>query len=163
MAERVTVGDVVAEFLHAVGVDTAYGVVSIHNLPMLDAIARGNAVRFVAARGEAGAGHMADAHARVSGRLSALITSTGPGAANAAGALVEARFSGTPLLHLTGQTATPDIDRERGPVHDVPQQLDMLDSVSKAAWRVRSPESALGMLVRAAAEALAPPTGRWCG
>lgn len=159
MAERVTVGDVVAEFLHAVGVDTAYGVVSIHNLPMLDAIARGNAVRFVAARGEAGAGHMADAHARVSGRLAALITSTGPGAANAAGALVEARFSGTPLLHLTGQTATPDIDRERGPVHDVPQQLDMLDSVSKAAWRVRSPESALGMLVRAAAEALAPPTG----
>ncbi len=159
MSERVSVGDIAAAFLQACGVDTAYGVVSIHNLPMLDAIARGNAVRFVTARGEAGAGHMADAHARVSGGLGALITSTGPGAANAAGALVEARFSGTPLLHLTGQTATGNIDREQGPVHDVPQQLQMLDSVSKSAYRVRSAESALGVLVRAAAEALTPPEG----
>ncbi len=159
MTDRIAVGDVVAAFLQACGVDTAYGVVSIHNLPMLDAIARGNAVRFVPARGEAGAGHMADAHARVSGRLAALITSTGPGAANAAGALVEARFSGTPLLHITGQTATGNIDRAQGAVHDVPQQLDMLDSVSKAAWRIRSPETALGTLTRAAAAALTPPTG----
>ncbi len=159
MDDRMTVGEVVAAFLHACGVDTAYGVVSIHNLPMLDAIARGNAVRFVTARGEAGAGHMADAHARVSGGLGVLITSTGPGAANAAGALVEARFSGTPLLHLTGQTATANVDRAQGAVHDVPQQLDMLDSVSKSAWRVRSPDTALGTLSRAAAEALTPPTG----
>lgn len=159
MTETATVGEIVAAFLQASGVETAYGVVSIHNLPILDAIARGNAVRFVAARGEAGAGHMADAHARVSGRLSALVTSTGPGAANAAGALVEARFSGTPLLHITGQTATANIDRGQGAVHDVPQQLDMLDSVSKAAWRVRSPETALGALTRAAAVALTPPTG----
>ena len=159
MSDRMTVGEVVAAFLQASGVDTAYGVVSIHNLPMLDAIARGNAVRFVAARGEAGAGHMADAHARVSGRLAALITSTGPGAANAAGALVEARFSGTPLLHVTGQTATGNVDRAQGAVHDVPQQLDMLDSVSKSAYRVRAPETALGTLTRAAAEALTPPTG----
>ena len=139
--------------------DTAYGVVSIHNLPMLDAIARGNAIRFVTARGEAGAGHMADAHARVSGGLGTLVTSTGPGAANAAGALVEARFSGTPLLHLTGQTATGNIDRAQGAVHDVPQQLAMLESVSKSAWRVRSPGTALGTLARAAADALTPPTG----
>ena len=159
MTECMTVGEIAAAFLHACGVDTAYGVVSIHNLPMLDAIARGNAVRFVTARGEAGAGHMADAHARVSGGLGVLVTSTGPGAANAAGALVEARFSGTPLLHLTGQTATGNIDRAQGAVHDVPQQLDMLDSVSKAAWRVRSAETALGTLTRAAAEALTPPTG----
>ena len=159
MTERVTVGEIVAAFLQASGVDTAYGVVSIHNLPMLDAIAGGNAVRFVAARGEAGAGHMADAHARVSGRLSALVTSTGPGAANAAGAMVEARFWGAPLLHIAGQTATGNIDRGQGAVHDVPQQLDMLDSVSKAAWRVRSPETALGALTRAAAVALTPPTG----
>ena len=102
---------------------------------------------------------MADAHARVSGRLSALVTSTGPGAANAAGAMVEARFWGAPLLHIAGQTATGNIDRGQGAVHDVPQQLDMLDSVSKAAWRVRSPETALGALTRAAAVALTPPTG----
>ncbi len=159
MSETFTVGDLVAEFLQHCGVETAFGVVSIHNIPMLDAIGRRNAIRFVPARGEAGGGHMADAYARIDGGLGVLFTSTGPGAANAAGALVEARFAGTPLLHITGQTATGNIDRGQGAVHDVPAQLEMLRAVSKAAYRVRSPEGALGTLSRAAAEALCAPRG----
>lgn len=158
-AEKMLVGDLVAEFLQQIGVTTTFGVISIHNIPMLDAIGRRNTIRFVMARGEAGGGHMADAYARVSGELGVLFTSTGPGAANATGALVEARFAGTPLLHLTGQTATGNIDRGQGTVHDVPDQLGMLRSVSKAAYRVRSPETALGTLVRAATEAMTPPMG----
>lgn len=158
-AGNILVGDLVAEFLQQIGVTTTFGVISIHNIPMLDAIGRRNAIRFVMARGEAGGGHMADAYARVSGELGVLFTSTGPGAANAAGALVEARFAGTPMLHLTGQTATANIDRGQGAVHDVPDQLGMLKSISKAAYRVRSPQTALGTLVRAATEALTPPTG----
>ena len=54
MSETFTVGDLVAEFLQHCGVETAFGVVSIHNIPMLDAIGRRNAIRFVPARGEAG-------------------------------------------------------------------------------------------------------------
>ena len=159
MKDEITVGDIVAEFLQAIGVTTAFGVVSVHNTPMLDAIGRRNAIRFVKARGEAGAGSMADAYSRVTGGLGVLFTSTGPGAANACGALVEARFSGAPLLHLTGQTATKNVDRERGTVHDVPDQLGMLKSVSKTAYRIRSAENVLGVLSMAAAEALTAPTG----
>lgn len=155
----IPVGDLVAEFLDAIGVTTVFGVVSIHNIPMLDAIGRRNAIRFVMGRGEAGAGHMADAYARVSGELGVLITSTGPGAANATGALVEAGFAGTPLLHLTGQTASGYLERAQGPVHDAPNQLGMLEAVSKGAFRVRSPETAFGTLVKAATLALSPPTG----
>ena len=127
----IPVGDLVAEFLDVIGVTTVFGVVSIHNIPMLDAI----------------------------GGLGVLVTSTGPGAANASGALVEAGFAGTPLLHLTGQTASGYLDRAQGPVHDVPDQLGMLESVSKAAFRVRSAETAFGTLVQAATLALTPPTG----
>ena len=159
MKDEITVGDIVAEFLQAIGVTTAFGVVSVHNTPMLDAIGRRNAIRFVKARGEAGAGSMADAYSRVTGGLGVLFTSTGPGAANACGALVEARFSGAPLLHLTVQTATKNVDRERGTVHDVPDQLGMLKSVSKKAYRIRSAENVLGVLSMAAAEALTAPTG----
>ncbi len=155
----IPVGDLVAEFLDVIGVTTVFGVVSIHNIPMLDAIGRRNAIRFVMGRGEAGAGHMADAYARVTGGLGVLVTSTGPGAANASGALVEAGFAGTPLLHLTGQTASGYLDRAQGPVHDVPDQLGMLESVSKAAFRVRSAETSFGTLVKAATLALTPPTG----
>ena len=60
------VGDLVARFLAEIGVTTAFGVISIHNMPILDAILRQQRIRFVPARGEAGAMNMADAYARVS-------------------------------------------------------------------------------------------------
>ncbi|MEC8563901.1 MAG: thiamine pyrophosphate-binding protein, partial [Pseudomonadota bacterium] len=153
MSDRYIVGDLVAEFLQAVGVTTAFGLVSVHNIPMLDAIGRRNAIRFVKARGEHGAGHMADAFIRASGDLAVLFTSTGPGAANGIPALVEAGFAGTPLIHITGQTASGNIDRDQGPVHDLPGQLAMLESVSKSAYRVRDAASALGTLTRAVSDA----------
>lgn len=159
MAEEILVGDLVAEFLQAAGVDTAFGVVSVHNIPMLDGIGRRNAIRFVPTRGEMGAGHMADAYARASGGLGVAITSTGPGAANITGPLVEAVFGGSPMLHITGQTATGNVDKRQGAVHDVADQLGMLEATSKTAFRVRSADSALGTLMQAARAAMTPPTG----
>ena len=159
MAEEILVGDLVAEFLQAAGVNTAFGVVSVHNIPMLDGIGRRNAIRFVPTRGEMGAGHMADAYARASGGLGVAITSTGPGAANITGPLVEAVFGGSPMLHITGQTATGNVDKRQGAVHDVADQLGMLEATSKTAFRVRSADSALGTLMQAARAAMTPPTG----
>jgi len=154
-----TVSDLVAEFLDRCDVTTAFGIVSVHNIPMLDALGRHNGIRFVPTRGELGAGHMADGWARAARRLGVLFTSTGPGAANAVAGLVEARFAGTPLLHLTGQTSTKFVDRGAGTVHDVADQLGMLRSVGKAAYRIRTAQEAFGVLTKAAAEALAPPGG----
>jgi acetolactate synthase I/II/III large subunit len=111
-----TVGDLTAVFLSACGVTTVFGIVSVHNIPILDGIGRRNAIRFVTCRGEMGGGHMADAYARASGGLGVLITSTGPGAANAVSALVEARIAGSPVLHITAQTDTRHIDRDMGTV-----------------------------------------------
>jgi thiamine pyrophosphate-dependent acetolactate synthase large subunit-like protein len=159
MASDYTVGDLVAEFLTQCGVTTAFGIASVHNIPMLDAIGRRNAIRFVMARGELGGAHMADGYARVSGGLGVIFSSTGPGAANAIGGLIEARFSGTSVLHITGQTSTKFVDRELGTVHDAPDQLGMLRSVSKSAYRIRSAQQAIGVLTRAAVDALSPPTG----
>lgn len=159
MTQTMRVSDVVAQFLDRCGVSTAFGIISVHNAPLLEAIHRRNALRFVMVRGEMGGAHMADAYARVSGGLGVLITSTGGGAASAASGLVEARFAGSPLLHITGQTSTAMLDRGLAPVHDVPDQLGMLRSVSKAAYRVHTADSALGILMHAAAEALTPPMG----
>jgi acetolactate synthase I/II/III large subunit len=154
-----TVGDLAAAFLEAAGVELAFGVVSVHNIPILDAINRRGRIRFVTARGEAGAANMADAAARVSGRLTAVVTSTGAGAANAAGGLVEALTAGTPLLHLTGQVNTPYLDSGFGFLHEVPAQLAMLRAVSKAAFRIAAPENALSVLRQAATIALTAPQG----
>lgn len=159
MASDYTVGDLVAEFLSACGVTTVFGIASVHNIPMLDAIGRRNTIRFVMARGELGGAHMADGYARASQGLGVIFSSTGPGAANAVGGLIEARFAGSPVLHITGQTSTRHVDRGVGTVHDPVDQLGMLASVSKAAYRVRSAQNAFGVLTRAAAEALSAPTG----
>ena len=154
-----TVADLVAEFLQAIGADTAFGIVSVHNIPMLDAIASRNFTRVVPTRGEAGGGHMADGFARAARRLGVLITSTGPGAANACGALVEARFASTPLLHITGQNRSAVLGRGTGPAHDVPCQREMLEASGKAAYSVRTAETCFGVLIHAAAEAQTAPCG----
>ena len=159
MATDYTVGDLVAEFLAACGVTTAFGIASVHNIPMLDAIGRRNTIRFMMARGELGGAHMADGYARVNGGLGVLFSSTGPGAANTIGGLIEAQFAGSPVLHITGMTISRFADREIGTVHDPLDQLGMMRSVCKSAYRIRSASQAMGILTRAAADALSAPTG----
>lgn len=159
MASDYTVGDLVAEFLSACGVTTVFGIASVHNIPMLDAIGRRNTIRFMMARGELGGAHMADGYARVNQGLGVIFSSTGPGAANTIGGLIEARFAGSPVLHITGQTATKYVDRGQGTVHDPNDQLGMLASVCKGAYRIRSAQNALGVLTQAATEALTAPMG----
>jgi acetolactate synthase-1/2/3 large subunit len=159
MSTKVTVGHLIAAFLERCGVKTAYGVISIHNMPILDAIASRGAIRFVSARGEAGAASMADACARATGTLGVCITSTGTAAGNACGGMVEALSAGTPLLHITGQIELPYLDRDLACIHEAPDQLHMLHAVSKGAWRVRSAETALGTFQQAVRVAMTAPTG----
>ena len=153
------IGDLVSEFLYQMNVKDVFGVVSVHNIPMLDAIGRRNYIKMIPARGEMGAGHMADGYARTTNGLGVVFTSTGPGAANAAGSVVEARFAGSPVLHFTGQTATDNLDKNQGTVHDVYDQLGMLKSISKKAIRISNADDALSQLMEAVTIALTPPMG----
>jgi len=159
MSTPYLVGDLVAEFVAACGVKAAFGIISVHNIPMLDAIQRQGRVNFVMARNEMGATHMADGYARAQGGLGVVFSSTGPGAANAVGGIVEAHFAGTPLLHITGQSPSAAIGRGQGGVHDVPDQLGMLRSAGKAAFRINAAREALGVLTSAAVTALSGRPG----
>ena len=156
---QVTVGAAIAAFLEHCGVRCAFGVISIHNMPILDAFAERGKIRFVMARGEAGGTNMADAYARTTGGLGVCLTSTGTAAGNAAGAMVEALTAGTPLLHLTGQIETEYLDRNLSYIHEAPDQLTMLKAVSKAAFRVRSVATAISTIKQAVQVAMTAPTG----
>ncbi|WP_225033331.1 thiamine pyrophosphate-binding protein [Paraburkholderia sp. XV] len=159
MSNKTTVGELIAAFLEQCGVKTAFGVISIHNMPILDAIhSRGN-IRYVGARGEAGALNMADGLARVSGGLGVAFTSTGTAAGNAAGAMVEALTAGTALVHITGQIESTYLDQDLAYIHEAPDQLAMLSSISKAAYRVRSVETALATIREAVRVAQTAPSG----
>ena len=45
------VGDLISDFLFENDLKTVFGVVSVHNIPILDAIAKRNLIKFVPARG----------------------------------------------------------------------------------------------------------------
>ncbi|MBV8667089.1 MAG: thiamine pyrophosphate-binding protein [Burkholderiaceae bacterium] len=156
---KMTVGCAIAAFLEQCGVKAAFGVISIHNMPILDAFGERGKIRFIPARGEAGGANMADAYARTTGGLGVCLTSTGTAAGNAAGAMVEALTAGTPLLHLTGQIETPYLDQNLAYIHEAPDQLTMLKAVSKEAFRIRSVDTALGTIKQAVQIALTPPMG----
>jgi acetolactate synthase-1/2/3 large subunit len=102
---------------------------------------------------------MADAYSRVSGKLGVALTSTGTGAGNAAGAIIESWNGGAPLLHITGQVASAYIGTGRGYIHDCKDQLGMLKSISKDAHRLRHPDEAVALFRRAIIEASSPPPG----
>ncbi|WP_354685155.1 thiamine pyrophosphate-binding protein [Cupriavidus necator] len=157
--QQVTVGCAITAFLEQCGVKAAFGVISIHNMPILDAMGERGKIRFVPARGEAGGTNMADAYARTTGGLGVCLTSTGTAAGNAAGAMVEALTAGTPLLHITGQIETPYLDQSLAYIHEAPDQLTMLKAVSKAAFRIRSADTAISTVKLAVQTALTAPTG----
>jgi acetolactate synthase I/II/III large subunit len=159
VASHCSGGEVVARILESFGVSAVFGVISIHNVPILEAFDRRNTLRFVPTRGEQGATNMADGYARLTGSLGVVITSTGPGAGNTAGAMTEALAAGTPLLHLTGQIDSADVDLGRAMNHETADQLSMLAAVSKAAFRVRNSDELARVVTRAITCALTPPTG----
>jgi len=154
-----TVGYQIARALADMGVTTVFGVISIHNMPVLDGIAVQGRIRFVAARGESGAMSMADAYSRVSGGVGVAITSTGTAAGNAAGAQAEALTAGSRVLHITTQIDREFMDRDRAAIHDVPKQPEMLRGVSKAVLRIWDEKSAIGTLEAAMRMAITPPSG----
>lgn len=158
MSEMITVGEAIARTLEQYNVAAIYGVISIHNLPIADAVGQRDNIRFVPARGEAGSVTMADAHGRFSG-LGVALTSTGAGAGNAVGALVEAMNACTPLLHLTGQVEKAWLDADTGFIHETRDQLTFLKASSKRAYRISNANQAMAILHKAIQEAQTPPCG----
>ena len=133
---RMTGGQAVVESLIAQGVDTVFGIISIHNLYIFDALkdaAEQGRLRVIGGRHEHALGCMADGFARASGRPGVLLTSTGPGAADSVGAMGEAYHSSVPVLQITTEIEHEWIHKGKGLTHDPKDQLTMFASV--ADWR----------------------------
>ncbi|MEH7114190.1 thiamine pyrophosphate-binding protein [Neobacillus niacini] len=154
-----TTADAVVQELVKAGVTTAFGIVSIHNMPIYDAILREGSIHLVCSRGESGAVNMADGYARATGKLGVVITSTGTGAGNAAGSLIEAWAAGIPVLHLTGEVAFPYLGTGRGYIHECKDQLSIMEGSCKKAIRLRKPEQAAAVVRQAIQDAFTAPSG----
>ncbi len=142
-----TGAELIARGLAAAGVEDAFAIVSIHNMPILDAINQLGATRLIDVRHEQSGMHAADGYARATGKMGVMIASTGPGTSNCMTGLLEASAGSSRVLLITGQAATDFYGRGQGYVHENDKQVDMLASVCR---RVESPRD-----VRAVAPDLA--------
>jgi acetolactate synthase-1/2/3 large subunit len=140
------VAEVVGRTLAALGVDHVFGVVGSGNFHVTNALVAAGA-RFVAARHEGGAATMADAFARVSGKVTALSVHQGCGLTNALTGITEAAKSRTPLLVLTAEATQP---RSNFYV----DQAALATAVGAVSERVRSPQTAVADAARAYRRAL---------
>jgi len=138
-----TVAEAVGQVLAQLGVGHAFGVVGSGNFHLTNALRRGG-VPFAAARHEGGAATMADAYARMSGRLAVLTTHQGCGLTNAVTGLTEAAKSRTPLLVLTADTQAAAVRSNFRIDQDA-----LARSIGAVAERVHSPASAVADTVRA--------------
>ena len=136
---KLTGGQAIIESLKTQGVDTVFGIISIHNLDLFDSMfGSQDTINFVGGRLELGCGFMADGYARATGKPGILITSTGPGAADSVGAIGEAYFSGSPILEITTNVEQEFVGSGKLATHETKDQLGMFQAVTD--WNANIPQ-----------------------
>ena len=144
------------ELLKQEGIEILFGNPGTTELPLMDALAVENELRYVLALQEAAAMAMADGYAQASGKLVVVNLHVAPGLGNAMGMLYDAQKSGAPILITAGQ-------HDQG--FDVTEPILWADlpriarPLVKWAAEVHRLADLPRIVHRAAKTALAPPTG----
>lgn len=141
-----TVAELIVESLVANAIDRVFCVPGESYLGLLDALHGRADIDTVVCRHESGAGFMALADARLTGRPGIALVSRGPGASNAAIAVHTAQQDGVPFILIVGQVAVRDVRR------DAFQEIDykaMFGSFAKWTAEITDPERAAETMLRA--------------
>jgi len=123
------------EALKRESVDIMFGVTGGAVLPICDELWSAD-LKFVMARHEQGAAHMADGYARASGRVGACLATSGPGATNLVTGIATANIDSSPIAAFTGQVPLSMVGT------DAFQEVDIIGitaSATKYNIQVRRP------------------------
>jgi len=138
-----TGGQAIVEMLRRHGVDTVFALPGVQNDALFEALydAR-NAIRVIHTRHEQTAAYMAYGYAKSSGRVGTYAVVPGPGVLNTTAALSTAFAANAPVLCITGQIPLAMIGRGLGFLHEIPDQLGVLQRLTKWAARIEHPAAA---------------------
>jgi acetolactate synthase-1/2/3 large subunit len=147
---ELTGGQALVASLIANGVDTIFALPGVQLDGAFDALyEKRSAIRVIHPRHEQAAAYMADGYARTTGRVGACMVVPGPGLLNATAALSTAYACNSPVLCVTGQIQSDLIEFGRGLLHEIPNQLGMIRSVTKHAERATMPPEIPSLVQRA--------------
>ncbi|MFT4175434.1 MAG: biosynthetic-type acetolactate synthase large subunit [Luteolibacter sp.] len=93
--------------LDDLGIEYIFGYSGGAAIPIFDALETVKTkMKFILARHEQGAVHMADGYARATGKPAAVLVTSGPGAGNTVTGLMTAMMDSVPMIVISGQTVT---------------------------------------------------------
>jgi acetolactate synthase-1/2/3 large subunit len=149
--------EAVVKLLQDVGVEVIFGLCGDTSLPFYDALASGNhGIRHILTRDERSASFMADAYARLSGKVGVCEGPSGGGATYILPGVAEADASSVPLVCLTS-----DIDQHdagRGTLTEL-DQTRLFAAVTRSTVQPRSARELVAAIVGAFRDATTGPLG----
>lgn len=102
---KITVSELIVKYMERLGIEYIFGMPGAHILPVYDSL-YDSKIKSVLVKHEQGAAFMAGGYARASGKISACITTAGPGATNLVTGIANAYADKQPILIITGETST---------------------------------------------------------
>jgi benzoylformate decarboxylase len=144
------------DILKQEGVEILFGNPGTTELPLMDALAVDNELRYVLGLQEAAVMAMADGYAQASGKLAVVNLHVAPGLGNAMGMLYDAQKAASPILLTAGQHDQQFNATEPILWADLPP---IARPFVKWSSEVRRLQDLPRLVHRAAKTALAPPTG----
>lgn len=148
------VADILARTLHAHRVRHAFGVPGGEVVTLIDALQNAG-IAFRLARHETSAAIMAAGASTISGNPELLVTTVGPGVANAVNGIADALQERVPLIVISGVV---DRSTRARYTHQVIDHAQLLRPLVKATFEIE-PESAASTVARAIAIATTEPMG----
>src|SRR5215218_3424868 len=151
-------GEAIVHALVQEGVDTVFGIPGVQTYELFDALGRASdRIRVVAPRHEQTASYMALGYAKATGRTGVYSVVPGPGVLNSSAGLCTAYGASAPVVCLTSEVPTPYIGSGLGHLHELPDQLGTLRTLTKWAARIEHPAQAPALVAEALRRA---PSGR---
>ena len=135
---RMTGGKAVVESLKREGVEFVFGVPGVQIMHIFDAFYGEPEIRLLTVRHEQTAIYMADGYSRVKGKPGVGLVVPGPGVQNASAALGTAYACSSPVLLIAGQVESYNLGQDKGALHEINDQLDVIRPVTKWCRRVMS-------------------------
>lgn len=140
---ELTGGQAIVQSLKQYGVDTIFALPGVQLDNIFDALYdEQDSIRIIHTRHEQATAYMAMGYAQSTGKVGVCLVVPGPGILNASAALSTAYATNTPVLAIVGQIQSDMIDKGFGALHEIPNQLQMVESVTKWAKRIDEPEDA---------------------
>ena len=141
--QTLTGGQAIVRSLIAHGVDTVFGLPGVQNDWLYNALYDyRDEIRVIHPRHEQGAGYMALGYHLASGRDAVYNIVPGPGFLNSTAALATAYGLNARVLCLVGQTPRSTHGKGWGVLHEIPDQMGILKSLTKWADVIMSPADA---------------------